>query len=212
VDKLLVSMALGDGYITPPNKSQKSVLWIRHSTHQKDYLEWKHNQIKSVCAIKPTPYINRIKDKVYNGVYIRTVPLQELAVIRSQLYPKKIKQYSLDILSKLDSLGLAIWYMDDGCVDRPINKNAMGILNTYASSPNGQEEIVIQKYFKEQWNIDCALNKGHGRYRIRFNNPNFVKFVELVKPHIIESLKYKIDTTMRYNALTRTEDNSVSKI
>ena len=113
------------------------------------------------------------------------------------LYPNGKKEYTRQVLDLLDAQGLAIWFMDDGCIDRPVDKNPMGILNTCGHKPNGEEEVVIQKYFEEVWNIKVSLNKNHGRYRIRMSNPEFKKFIEIIKPYIIPSLLYKIDTTIR---------------
>lgn len=210
--ELIIALSIGDGFVERPNKSEKSNLVIRHSTHQKEYIEWKYNLDFEFWRYEPRLYNNCIKDKRYFGYKITSKSNHELFEIRKKLYPNDKKYISREILNYLTPLGLAIWYMDNGCIDRPVNKNSMGLLNTYCESSNAEEELIIQKYFEEVWNIKTALNKGHGRYRIRFNHTNFCKFVEIIKPYVIPSLQYKIDTTMRLNAPIKVEFISTPKI
>jgi len=227
--EILVSLALGDGFLNPTNKEKKSFLTIRHSTHQKDYIEWKYNLDKDFWRYTPRLYNNSIKSKKYYGFKLNSYSNFDCTIIRNLLYPKGKKYISREILDYLDPLGLAIWFMDDGCIDRPIGRKAMGLLNTYCNSPNAEEELIIQKYFKEKWDIHCSINKGHGKHRIRFNNENFIKLVKIIEPYIIDSLKYKINTSTRINkkefpsleirsksnrlsALTKAEDKTAPKI
>ena len=195
--ELQVAMAIGDGYVDHINKSNVASLVVRHSTHQKEYSRYKFDLEPIFWRYEPRIYNNSLNGKQFLGYKLQSKNNQQLATIRNQLYPNNKKYISRSILDVLDPQGLAIWYMDDGCVDRPIDKNAMGILNTYCNSPNAEEELIIQTYFKDKWNIRTNINAGHGRHRIRFPHADFCKFVEIVKPYVIPSLEYKIDTTMR---------------
>jgi hypothetical protein len=57
---LLIGMLLGDGTI-----SNNSVFKIAHSESQKDYLEWKINQLKE-AGIRNNGIKSYIKNKGYN--------------------------------------------------------------------------------------------------------------------------------------------------
>jgi hypothetical protein len=195
--ELLIAMSIGDGFVEKLNKSSKSSLIIRHSSHQKDYIEWKYSLDKNYWRYTPRHYDNCIGLKKYHGFRIVSKPNLELGELRTKLYPNDKKYISREIIENLDELGLAIWYMDDGCIDRPVGRNSMGILNTYCSSPKAEEEIIIQTYLKDKWNLKTNINSGHGRFRLRFPHIEFCKFVEIIKPYIIPSMIYKIDTTMR---------------
>lgn len=201
---LLVALSIGDGFVEEKNKySQKSCLRIRHSNHQLDYIEYKYSLFPEFWRYPPREYKNCIGNKEYFGHQLRSIYSSDLGKIRDMLYPNNKKKFSREVLDFLDEQGLAIWFMDDGCIDNPIGKKPMGILNTYGNSPNGEEELIIQKYFKEKWHLDCALNKNHGRYRIRFNNNNFIKLVNIIKPYILPSLQYKINLQIRCNDPTK---------
>lgn len=195
-EQLIAALALGDGSLVDSSVNLTKLV-IRHSTHQEDYCNWKYNLDRKFWTKEPKHYLNYNEGNQYSGVEIRTHGLVELKELKKILYPSGKKEYTREYLELLDEQGLAIWLMDDGCIDNPINKKPMGILNTYGHSSNAAEEIIVQQYFKERWNIACAINKNHGRYRIRFNNANYIKFVELVKPYILDSLKYKIDLNIR---------------
>ena len=197
-----MALALGDGHVAANKNNTKASIVIRHSNHQLDYINWKYNLAKDLWNKAPTAYKNILNGKRYYGHYLRSTLDFKIMDIKNILYPNGKKTYTREALDMLDELGLAIWYMDDGCVDRPIKRNSMGILNTYGHSPNGEEEKVVQQYFLEKWNIRTSINSGHGRYRIRFSHPEFCKLVKLIEPYVIDSLKYKIDTTMRHNAQT----------
>ena len=197
--ELIAALSLGDGSLVDSSNNLTKLI-IRHSNHQKDYCEWKYNLDYKFWTKKPRLYENYNKGKKYFGVEIRSAGLEELKELKKILYPTGKKEYTREYLEILDYQGLAIWLMDDGCIDNPINKKPMGILNTYGHKPNGEEELIIQRYFKEKWKIESSLNKNHGRYRIRFNNQNYIKLVELVEPYFLDSLKYKIDLTLRHSA------------
>lgn len=199
-DELLVSLALGDGHLDFNKSKTRAALVIRHSSHQKDYIQWKYDLCPDLWNNKPIKYKNKLNNKIYYGFYLRSHLDLKLAEIKHKLYPNNHKKYSREILEYLGPIGLAIWFMDDGCVDRPLNKNSMGLLNTYGRSENAEEEKVIQQYFKEKWGIETAINKGHGKSRIRFNHANFCKLVEIINPYVIPSLKYKINTSMRIDS------------
>lgn len=195
-EQLIAALALGDGSLVDSSKNLTKLV-IRHSTHQEDYCNWKYNLDTKFWTKEPRYYLNYNEGKQYSGVEIRTHGLVKLKELKKILYPTGKKEYTREYLEILDAQGLAIWLMDDGGIDNPINKKPMGILNTYGHSPEAKEELIIQQYFKEKWNIDSAINKSHGRYRVRFNNANYAKLVEIVKPYILDSLKYKIDLNIR---------------
>lgn len=201
MNKLVLGLAIGDGCLF--YNGTKTTLVIRHSNHQLDYVHWKYNLDKKLWKNEPREYKNSNKGKIYYGHQIRTPLKKEYNEERKLLYPNGKKYISREVLDLLDEKLLAIWFMDDGCCDRPIGRNPMGIISTHCHSPEAEEELIIQKYFQDKWNIKVNINKGYCRYRLRFPNKEFCKFVEIIKPHVIPSLEYKINTTIRLSAPTK---------
>lgn len=198
-DSLLLALALGDGHISTNKNKTKACIVIRHSNHQIDYINWKYKLDVDLWSKRPTSYKNILNNKKYYGHYLRSHLDYKILDIYNILYIDGHKKYTKQALNLLDELGLAIWFMDKGHIDSPKDENPMGILNTYGRSPEGSEEKVVQQYFLEKWNIKSSINKNHGRYRIRFNYSEFCKLADIIRPYILDSMKYKIDTTMRLN-------------
>jgi hypothetical protein len=116
---------------------------------------------------------------------------------------------SATILESINILGLLFWYLDDGtlCVHFQENKcSRFAYLNTQSFSK--EENIMIQKMFKDRFDIDTKIHKDSSGfekynyktyYRIYFNATNFRKFYDLVRSYlqfIPEEFYYKFD--MKY--------------
>nr|UEV87061.1 hypothetical protein [Grifola frondosa] len=96
---------------------------------------------------------------------------------------KRIKIIPKNIFDLLTPIGLAFWLMDDG------NKTDLGIhLNSNAFSD--QDLNLIIEVLRVKFGLKCRL---HSRNRIYIWAISIPKFVELVKPHIEFSIKYKIE-------------------
>ena len=54
------------------------------------------------------------------------------------------------------------------------------------------EHLLIQKYFKERWNIEVTIQKDGEQFMIYFPKKSKEKFAKLIKPYVIESMSYKI--------------------
>ena len=192
---VLIAVCLGDGSLT----NQKSVLAVEHSINQLKFLEWKKNLLEVILNKKINTRFRERFDTRTNNVYKQCsfhVGNKYFRIIRKWLY-KPTKTYSRIILDKLTPLGIAIWYMDDGGCKFRISKRTGKVssiqlsLYTYCTL---EEAKTIQKYFKEVWDIYFKIYKHRNdKYLLCANTENGNKFIELVRPHIIPSMFYKID-------------------
>lgn len=96
------------------------------------------------------------------------------------------------MLNRLDAQGLAIWFMDDGCLN---HRGNFGIYVRIATClPKEQLQIIID-YFNEVWDIKFyAISEGKGTFSLCCGTPNAIKFIDLVKPYVsqIPEMIYKI--------------------
>jgi hypothetical protein len=97
-------------------------------------------------------------------------------------YTPKKRIYKED-LYKLEGLGLAIWYMDDGY--KP--KYGGCFISTNCFSFEDLE--IVKKMFLEKFNIRVTYNSKHVTY---ISAKEFPKFVKLIEPYIIPSMRYKL--------------------
>ena len=193
---LLIAMLLGDGTI-----SSNYVFKIAHAESQKDYLEWKIKQLNEY-GIRNNGIKSYIKTKGFTTevpVYytqLNIVPF--IKVLSRVVYKEKKILGNRKLLNRLTPMGVAIWYMDDGCININTSKQRNSIQYTIRIATCVREDIanVIINYFKETWNINMHIfNEGKNTFSIMTcAYEDTIKFVNIVKPYILQvpSLKYKI--------------------
>jgi recombination protein RecA len=192
---LLIALLLGDGTI-----SSNFVFKLSHSEEQREFLEWKVKLAKEM-GFK----LNGIKEYVSkcgynigkNVLYSQFSINPTIKALRRTVYIPK-KTITRKLLNWLNPLGIAIWYMDDGCINVNTSKQRSSIQHTIkiATCVNLEVANIIIDYFKEVWNIKFrTFNKGKNTYSIASSSEeDCYKFVSLIKPYIIQvpSLLYKI--------------------
>lgn len=99
----------------------------------------------------------------------------------------KILQIGL-IKNHLTERGLAYWIMGDGSLQK--DKKTM-ILHT--QSYNQNENLILSKELNEKFgfNSEVILHKNF-YFVIKFNSKDNFKLYNLIKPYIIEDMKYKL--------------------
>ena len=164
---ILIALCIGDGHISNQIKKGKTYqynyLEISHGQHQGEYIQWKANLCTSVTGRKSNVRRKKYKAKKINGIdvpeslgytFVNTSPY--FRILRKWLYPNNKKKLSKKMISYLDELGLAIWYMDDGCTyvsktDRTFTDE----ISTHIPENDAQELIDL---FKEKWNRKSKLS------------------------------------------------------
>lgn len=192
---LLIAMLLGDGTI-----SSNYVFKLSHSESQREFLEWKVKLLTDygfkVNGVKE--YISKCgynegKKVLYSQLSINPT----IKALRRSVYIPK-KTFTRKLLNWLDAQGLAIWYMDDGCINVNTSKQRSTIQHTIKIATCVDEPTVnmIIDYFLEVWNIKFRkFSEGKGTFSIASSSEeDCSKFISIVKPYIeqVPSLLYKI--------------------
>ena len=192
---LLIAMLLGDGTI-----SSNYVFKLSHSETQREFLEWKVKLLTDygfkVNGIKE--YISKCgynegKKVLYSQLSINPT----IKALRRSVYTPK-KTFTRRLLNWLDPQGLAIWYMDDGCINVNTSKQRATIQHTIKIATCVDEPTVnmIIDYFLEVWNIKFRkFPEGKGTFSIASSSEeDCSKFISIVRPYIeqVPSLLYKI--------------------
>lgn len=194
---LLIALLLGDGTI-----SNNYVFKIAHSEKQKDYLEWKIKQLNNY-GIRNNGVKSYIKTRGYSvgsPVYytqLNIIPF--IKVLRRVVYKDKKILGNRKLLNRLTSMGVAIWYMDDGHINIRKSKNGKvhGFYIKISTCEPKEEVQTIIDYFKEVWNIKFYMfheGRKDNSYSICCGTKEGLKFIELVSPFVkqIPSMQYKI--------------------
>ncbi len=173
---LIIGSLLGDGAM---RCKANALLEINHSHDQKEYVDWKYQQLANLVRTPP-------KLRKGNGTRIAyrftTLSLPQLTPYYWAFYSEKRKIVPRVVLTPLT---LAVWFMDDGCKSyRALYLNAQQFNLEY-------QELLIS-LLKEQWGIQASLNRDKQYHRIRIAVGSVQGFKEVVDPHILPQLAYKL--------------------
>src|SRR3989344_6870757 len=106
---VIIGSLLGDGYLRIVRGRKNALLEINHSFNARDYVDWKYTMLRSVAGRAP-------KMRHGNGHRIAyrftTRQLSEFTQFHRNFYRNGKKTIPENL--KLDSMALAVWYMDDG--------------------------------------------------------------------------------------------------
>lgn len=192
---LLVALLIGDGTI-----SSNYVFKLSHSTLQREYLEWKVGLLNKY-GIKNNGVKEYISKCGYNTgksvLYSQMSLTPTIKALRRSVYTPK-KTITRKLLEWLNPLGLAIWYMDDGCINVNTSKQRSSIQHTIKIATCVDDDTVktIINYFDEVWGIHFRpFKEGKNTYSIASSSElDCEKFIKIVKPYIeqVPSFLYKI--------------------
>lgn len=189
--QIIMGSLLGDGSII--KKRTNCVLSFNHSLFQHDYAFYKVNLLQKEGITmrfeqRPNSYRQGciegrlIKD---NG-YARGTTEVNIAFnkFRDEWYiPTKEVP---DSITDLGSLGLAIWYMDDGTIHYPSG----AYLST--NGFNHESQIKLVNVLKDNFDVEAHIHKNEDKEILFIVQKDRDKFFDIIRPYIIGSLKYKI--------------------
>lgn len=188
---LMIAMLLGDGSI-----NQVYGFRMTHCGKQVEYLKWKikllnQHGIKN-CGLKS--YVSTKGYKVGETYYYTRAHVTMFAKVLRRVFYKGLKKNIANrrMLNRLDARGLAIWFMDDGCIQ---SVRSASITMRIATCLSKEENQTIIDFFKEQWNIHFyTFSEGRGTYSIMCGTESALRFIDLIRPYVSEvpDMLYKI--------------------
>ena len=195
---LLIGMLLGDGTI-----SSNNVFKIARSEKQLDYLEWQIKQLNNF-GVRNNGVKRYTSSFGYNKgqtvVYTQLNIIPFVKTLRRIIYKPTKTIANRKILNRLDALGVAMWYMDDGHIN--IRKDKCGrpmgfYIKISTCIPKDSLQIIID-YFKEVWDISFyAFHEGKQKdsYSLCCGTKEGIKFINIVKQYVsqVPSMIHKIE-------------------
>jgi len=173
---IITGKLLGDGSL---RRKLNTLLEINHSYKQKDYVFWQYSKLKNFVSTPP-----KIRKSGVNRFSYRftTVSFSDLNPFYEGFYSKGSK--SIPTTLNLNSLSLAVWFMDDGSKSR-----STVYLNTQQFSYGDQNKLILALC---NLGLYSSLNRDKSYLRIRLLKKSVYRFKELVAPYMIESMLYKL--------------------
>jgi LAGLIDADG DNA endonuclease family len=184
----LVGSILGDGTLRLGEGAINANFKVEQGLVQKDYVFWKYKIFRPWVFTEPKiSYRYRESGERYaKSWWFRTVRHPMLTEYHKRFYVNGRKIVPIDIAKDLDGLTLAIWIMDDGSS----NRNHLDI-STYSFTLS--EIDILRDAFKSKFDIhaQCYRDRDKG-FRMYFRVGETKKIVDIIKPYIIPTMRYKI--------------------
>ncbi len=192
--QVLYGGALGDSFIAPDG-----YLHIRHTTKQEAYLRFKADVFRNLFTDKSIS-VGRHEawNKQHEHISFNTRSSPGIMEARNLCYPNGAKQVSQEWLDKIDALGLAIWYQDDGCLSKVKGYNKQKVV-LCTEGFNKKSVYMIADWLRNKWQLQCSIYRGNKKYgrrdmgwQIHLSKEASSRFLKLVAPYIVKSMQYKL--------------------
>ncbi len=186
-----------------------SIACFKHSDKQEEYLKWKFEEFRSISKEESLKFSlsndQREEYKGHHGCWsFYTKANSDIEECINKFYKENGKQINKEILNNLSDLSLAVWFMDDGTTDMRHRFNKYGsnyvpVCSFCTDSFSDQSCDSIVQWFKSKWNIDAFKRErgirsdGEMSYRIVVRTISAQVFLDIIRPHIIPSMLYKVD-------------------
>ena len=186
--EVLIGTLLGDGHLETQNNGQTYRLKIEHTFWQKDYVDWLYDLFREWVTTSPRKRDHKALGVTYEKYGFQTLSHGAFRFYAQQLYSSKRKILPKLLHKWLSPLVMAVWFMDDGSIKS--NRNRALILNTQCFTRD--ENLKLIQIIKKKFGIEMSLRPQRDLYQLYIGSNSVEKFVELIKPYVLPSMKYKL--------------------
>lgn len=186
--EIVIGTVLGDGCIAKHGKLSRLVLG--QCEKQKNFLYWKANELGiSKVQVREGSGFNSNSVMYCCNSYTHS----EYEMFRKKFYRNNKKIIPNDIVNYMTPLSLAVWIMDDGSLCSPFNIRISTDCFSY------QEHLILKDMLKIKFDLNVKIceysRRGHKYNYLSFNKRNSLKLEEIIKPHILDCMKYKLPSS-----------------
>jgi len=180
--QLVIGSMLGDGSIRPSGTFVMAQGW-----KQREYLTWKVNLMSPyMYPVKQSERFDERINKTSISCFSYSQTHPYFMEMRQKFYPQGKKIFPE--LAQLSPFTLAIWYMDDGTLNRPA-KSLVLCTQSFTEEHNKQ----IQEMLLNQYNLAAVVHREKGgNYFLSMGRAASSDFFNLVEPYMHPSMLYKI--------------------
>ena len=192
VIQALVGSLLGDRHLEKRGNGIRAK--FEQTNRNVEYLMWFHKffAVRGYCS-EQTPKLFKLIKKnnfVYHGYKFTTYSFSSLYWLYEAFYINKIKHLPIELLSEfITPIALAIWFIDDGSV--------LGKGYKIATSCFEKQELdKLCLFLYNKYDLECSLHKDGKYFSLYIKSTSTHIFATLVKPYMINSMKYKLGTNV----------------
>lgn len=191
VQNIVVGSLLGDGWLRKLCRGTgTSIYAVKYNDKTIGYLEWLRDQV-----IELGPSL--LKEKPgYSQHYFYTRARTDIGNLRKIFYPSEGKKVVPENIDELltDPIGLAIWYQDDGTLDRRSKYHWNIRIATYCFSYEDCTRLkeTVQRNFGIEVSVCKCQMRQKMYYQLYVPSKSMERFIETVRPYIHQDFAYKI--------------------
>ncbi len=189
---IAVGCILGDGFLQATGK-RNARLRLEHSIRQKEYIYWKWAELKRYMQDQPKRLMryNPFWKKRYTYDRCQSHSSPQFGELRAMFYTDHRKRIPPEIGIWLSQpLTLAVWYMDDGYY---YARDRTAYL--YLSHLDQTDIRRIQDALAAAYDLHPKLerkSRKNGAMNLKFSAAETRKLINIVAPHVVKSMRYKI--------------------
>lgn len=184
--EMLTGMLLGDAHLEQQS-SKTARLKIEHCIRQQEYVAWKYDMWKE--RVLTPPQLKSKQDRLGSAsinVWFNTISHSELFEWHSRFYTDCRKTVPKDLA--LTPLALAVWFMDDGSRKSRECRGLYLNVQCYRQS----EVEMLRTCLERDFELTTTTRQQADGLQIYFPSSEAPSFTEIVKPHLLESMMYKL--------------------
>lgn len=187
-EQFIIGGLLGDMCIFKDKNAKYHRMNCGHSIKQYKYLEYKYDKLSNIFNYPVyRSWIDKRTNNLYEEYRIQTKTHPFFTKLHNTWYISNIKIVP-DYCSKINSQGLAIWYMDDGYKHISSNKYKQYLFSTNGFTVNDINNLI--QILNSNFNIKSSLQKS--TKQIYILSKSNIDFVDLISPYIIDEMKFKL--------------------
>lgn len=186
-EQMILGSLLGDMNLSIPgvNRMINSKLTIVHCQAQEELFLSKVNILGEFMG--SYKLYNTIPDKRTHKIYPTYRGSSKAHPVFTELvnlvYPTGKKLITQAYLDRIyHPIALAYWFMDDGTERGTIATNSFSY----------DEMILLTCWLKDRFEIESTIQKNLDNFVLHISQKSRMRFEELIYPHIVESMKYKL--------------------
>ena len=185
-ESVVIGLILSDGYLISAKPHENPSLNLKQSFKNSSYVWFVFSILSHYCNRLPYPVVNIRNGKVHNSLVLSTRGLPCFNEYRQIFYRNKVKIIPEDIYNLLTPAALANVIMGDGGA----RKHG---LNLCLDNYNIKDIIRFMNVLIIKFNLKCTLHyHTPTQPRVYIRQQSMATLQNIVKPHMIPSMFYKI--------------------
>ncbi|MFN8490217.1 MAG: DNA polymerase III subunit gamma/tau [Caldilineaceae bacterium] len=202
--EVVAGAAIGDGHIALTGSQMRARLSITQGIAQKSYLDYKKQLLGNL--VKQEPIFQLIPASFSkNGTYrLATTSYPQIAELHRELYDQNgRKKITSNYLKRIDALGLALWYLDDGSLVTDPHYYTRKKDGTVTQYPTRRSTLSVYGFTKEEtqfildwlyekWTITGGFSQTAKGPAIWLTLDGTAKLHEIIAPYVLPEMEYKL--------------------